>query len=439
MPLEPGYTKELILLQFDHRGPFLEEFCGIKGRAPNQMEARLAASYKDIVYDGWKKAMLLAGAKDKTAVLVDAFLGQRCLEEAQGRDFMRALPVERPGMAEFDFDQGAKYPRQLDQFAPTFVKAQVRFNVESDKGLLQRQADRLKSLTEFLRQSSRRLLLELVVSPTGAQLEACGGNRARFEQERRPSLAAAAIATLQNARVEPDVWKLEPAEKPDDLKTLCAAARAGTRAKIGVVLTARGNSVEEIKSWMPTGDRIPGIIGFAIGKPVYGEALLLFRDRKHPREAAVEMVAKRFKEWLDAWNAVRMLSRPPGAGTGVVGKASRSPAVGPASGVRPITGVHPPAGKPASARPAPAAAAPAVSAVAQSPASPNAAPPPSQGSVPARAAGAPAGTSPLPLTEPRPPEGPEKPKTVAAAGTGIQPSSPSEGADPPSPAGPGTP
>ncbi|KAF0244490.1 MAG: hypothetical protein FD180_2451 [Planctomycetota bacterium] len=325
---ELGYAKELLVLPFDHRSSFLDKLLGIKGRQPNQVEARLVASYKDIVYDGFKKALFLGVPKDKAAVLVDEQFGQRCLEDAKMRgDFAFCMPVEKSGQDEFDFEFGVKYAAHIEKFAPTFTKVLVRYNVEANYDVNKRQAERLKTLSDYLKHVSRKFMFELLVPPTPLQLEECGGDVNRYDVEKRPALMVAAIKALQAAKVEPDVWKLEGLATAEAAKAVCDAARTGGRMKVGVIVLGRGESAEKVKEWLQVGARVAGVIGFAVGRTVFWDALALFKDRKHPREVAVELIAKNYKALADLWVESRGVSRPPRVGTGTTGVISRVPSV----------------------------------------------------------------------------------------------------------------
>lgn len=61
-PQTLGYQSEICILAFDHRGSFMSKLFGIKDRAP-AAETLEIASYKDIVYEGFKKALPRASLK----------------------------------------------------------------------------------------------------------------------------------------------------------------------------------------------------------------------------------------------------------------------------------------------------------------------------------------------------------------------------------------
>ena len=123
---------ELFILPFDHRGSFQEKLFGIKGRAPTPSETQEIASYKSIIYDGFRKAIAAGVPKANAGILVDEQFGTKILESARADGFMTACPAEKSGQDEFDFEYGDDFGAHIQKFHPTFVKVLVRYNPESD-------------------------------------------------------------------------------------------------------------------------------------------------------------------------------------------------------------------------------------------------------------------------------------------------------------------
>ena len=51
-----GYSNELYILAFDHRGTLTKGLLGVEGRPPNEEEASRVSSMKDIIFDGFIEA-----------------------------------------------------------------------------------------------------------------------------------------------------------------------------------------------------------------------------------------------------------------------------------------------------------------------------------------------------------------------------------------------
>ena len=54
------------------------------------------------------------------------------LRDAKKEGFTFAMPVEKSGQDEFDFDYGEDFAKHIETFDPSFVKVLVRYNPESD-------------------------------------------------------------------------------------------------------------------------------------------------------------------------------------------------------------------------------------------------------------------------------------------------------------------
>ena len=97
--------------------------------------------------------------KEIAGLLVDEEFGSAVLREAKKNGLTFAMPVEKSGQEEFDFEYGENYAKHIEEFDPTFVKVLVRYNPESDATLNKRQLQRLKKLSDYLAQKKETLPL----------------------------------------------------------------------------------------------------------------------------------------------------------------------------------------------------------------------------------------------------------------------------------------
>jgi 5-dehydro-2-deoxygluconokinase len=112
------------------------------------------------------------------------------------------------------------------------------------------------------------------------------------------------IRQIQDGSVEPAIWKLEGVENPEDAKSIVKQAQAGGR-KVGVITLGRGESKEKVKEWLAVGAKIPGIIGFAVGRTIFWDPLVEFNAKKIDRQAAVEKIAQCYIEFVELWQNER--------------------------------------------------------------------------------------------------------------------------------------
>ncbi|MFH1056880.1 MAG: DUF2090 domain-containing protein [Candidatus Micrarchaeota archaeon] len=291
--------EELLILPFDHRGSLLEKLLGVKGREPTHEEITRVKELKKIVYDGFKLSLEKGVPKEKTGILVDEQFGAEILGDAHANGITTACSVEKSGQDEFDFEY-ADWEMHVQRVNPTFAKVLVRLNPEGDGELNERQLRRLKTLNDFLKKTNRGFLFELLVPATQKQLQEAGGAKEAFDLKTRPALMVRAMRQIQDFGIEPDVWKLEGVDRKEDAEALVGQAKAGGR-KAGIITLGRGENKEKVREWLTVGAKIRGIIGFAVGRTIFWDALKGFHAGSLSREQAVEMVAENYKEFVDLW------------------------------------------------------------------------------------------------------------------------------------------
>jgi len=273
---------------------------GWKGSLTSEQTAQISAA-KQVIYDGFKLALNSGVPKEKAGILVDEQFGAAILRDASEQGYATACPAEKSGQEEFDFEYGENFAQHIELFQPTFCKVLVRYNPEGDEALNRRQAARLKRLSDYLSSSKSRsaLMFELLVPAEKAQLEKLKGDKKTYDLELRPRLMVQAIGQLQDAQVEPDVWKIEGLDRREDCAKVVAAARRGGRSKVGCIILGRGEDETKVREWLTTAAGVPGFIGFAVGRTDFWEPLVNWRDKKATREDAVARVARRYREFVD--------------------------------------------------------------------------------------------------------------------------------------------
>lgn len=300
-----GYDQPLYVLPFDHRGSFETKMFGWEGVLTAQQTAEIAAA-KQVIYDGFKTAVAAGVPKGKAGILVDEQFGAAILRDAAANGFITACPAEKSGQDEFDFEYGADFAKHIEAFHPTFCKVLVRYNPEGEPALNERQVARLKQLSDYLhRKSQSRFMFELLVPAEKVQLERFGSDKNAYDLELRPRLMVQAIEEMQDAGVEPDVWKVEGLDRREDCEKTVAAARNGGRDEVGCIVLGRGEDDRKVHAWLATAAGVQGFIGFAVGRTDFWEPLVNFRAKKTTREAAVAEIARRYREFASIFEHAR--------------------------------------------------------------------------------------------------------------------------------------
>ncbi len=314
----PGYTKPLYILPFDHRASFESGMFGWTGTLRAEQAARIAAA-KRVIYDGFVAAVAGGVSKENAGILVDERFGAGILRDARRGGYITCVPAEKSGQDEFDFEFGEEFARHIEEFAPTFCKVLVRYNPEGDAAMNRRQAARLRRLSEYLENSPSKYMFELLVPATPRQLKDVGADARAYDHELRPALMVRAIRDLQDAEVEPDVWKVEGLERREDYGRIAAAARRDGRHDVGCIVLGRGENEQHVRAWLATAAAVPGFIGFAVGRTTFWDPLIALRDEKISRDAAVAEIARRYRKWVDIFEQARATTHRsdiPRAGSG---------------------------------------------------------------------------------------------------------------------------
>jgi len=295
-----GFEQPLYILPFDHRGSFQKKMFGWDGELSPQQTAEIAAA-KRVIFDAFKQAVRSGAPKQKAGILVDEQFGAAILRDAIAEGYSTCCPAEKSGQDEFDFEYGEDFGKHIEAFHPTFSKVLVRYNPEGSPALNRRQSARLKLLSEYLHSnaSKSRFMFELLVPAEKAQLDQLQGDKKAYDRQLRPRLMAQAIQQLQDAGVEPDVWKIEGLEGREDCEKVVAAARRGGRNQVSCIVLGRGEDDKKVREWLTTASSVPGFIGFAVGRTSFWDPLVDWRSQKITRDAAVAEIARRYQQFVE--------------------------------------------------------------------------------------------------------------------------------------------
>jgi myo-inositol catabolism protein IolC len=305
-----GYDRPLYILPFDHRGSFQAKMFGWQSPLSEAQTSEISGA-KQIIYDGFKSALAAGVPKQRAGILVDEQFGAAILRDAASNNAVTACPAEKSGQEEFDFEYGEDFARHIEAFEPTFCKVLVRYNPQGDRALNERQTARLKRLSDCLADKNRsRFMFELLVPPEKTQLDKLKGDKKVYDRELRPRLMVEAIHELQNAGVEPDLWKIEGLDRRDDCEEIVTAARIAGRDRVSCIVLGRGEDDQKVRNWLAVAASVPGFIGFAVGRTTFWDPLIAWRSKKATREQTVAEIAGRYREFVDLFEQVDLHPTP---------------------------------------------------------------------------------------------------------------------------------
>ena len=306
-----GYSGKLYILAFDHRGSFQKKMFGIEGD-PTPEQTEQIADAKHLIFEGLLKATEQGVDPHATGCLVDEQFGApgQIPDQATEKGLLLAMPVEKSGQNEFDFEYGDDFGAHIEQFDPDFSKVLVRYNPDGDSELNRRQTERLRRLADWLHEHDRKFLFELHVPAEPAQLEQVGGDADRYDAELRPELMRRTIVEFQDAGVEADIWKIEGIDTREDCERIAETCRRDGRDGVICVVLGRGADDAKVDHWLRQGAPVGGYAGFAIGRTIWWDALKGFLDGNIEREDATAQIAEKYLRFVQVYRDATRAQAP---------------------------------------------------------------------------------------------------------------------------------
>jgi myo-inositol catabolism protein IolC len=299
-----GYQNDLYVLPFDHRASYIKGMFNFAHPLDAKQQAIVEDS-KQVIYEGFLQGTTQGVPRSAAAILVDEEFGTQILHLAHEKNYMTALSVEKSGSDEFQFEYGERFAEHIETFDPTFAKVLVRYNPEDDAEMNRRQCERLEKLSDYCVRTNRLFMFELLMPPTEAQLKSVRGDKDTYDLERRPQLMLDAIAALQDAGVEPSIWKIEGLDRREDCLRIVAAVRRNGRDHVNCIVLGRGADEKKVIAWLETAASVEGFTGFAVGRTTFYDAVADYEAKKATREQAVQRIAERYAGWVKAFENAR--------------------------------------------------------------------------------------------------------------------------------------
>ena len=296
-----GYSQDLYILAFDHRGTITKGLLGVEGREPTQDEANKVSEMKEIIFDGFLKANEYGITGGDPAILVDETFGLEVQQKAKEMNIKFAAPVEKSGQKVFDFEYGDQFGEKINEVGADFVKILVRWNPDDEEEIRETQGNRIKELSDWLTENDKKFLLEFLVPATEEQLASVENDQARYDSEIRPKLAVKVVEEMRERGADPDIWKIEGLDTSEDCEKVAHAIRTGNREDVIAVVLGRGASDEKVNEWLRAGSSVEGYKGFAIGRSIFWDALKGFHEGEKSREEAVEEIAQSYLGFLSVY------------------------------------------------------------------------------------------------------------------------------------------
>ena len=186
-----GYDGKLYILAFDHRGSFQKKMFGIEGD-PTPEQTDTIADAKHLIFEGLLKATEEGVDPHATGCLVDEQFGapKRIPEEAKERGLLLAMPVEKSGQNEFDFEYGDEFGEHIEKFDPDFSKVLVRYNPEGDAEMNRAPGREAEAARRLAPRARPQVPVRAAGPGRAGPAREVGGDEERYDRELRPELDA---------------------------------------------------------------------------------------------------------------------------------------------------------------------------------------------------------------------------------------------------------
>lgn len=287
--LEP--RKNLFILPFDHYSAFTDLFNDESDSLSENVKKQVA-ELKMIVYRGFLKSWEFGLPKEQSAIIVDELFGSEVLQAAARDDVAVCLGIEKHNTAEFDFFYGDDWAHNIKRFQPAIVKALLKYNPADSLELKQRQAARLKQLSDWCDQEAYSFMLEPLIPPSSEQLKAVGGDKEKYDQEIRPGLAKIMLTELYEFKIKPDIWKLEGCLRVNDCLSLFDKVRELGGSQANIIMLGRNQPLALVENQLKAA-ALGGWFGFAVGRTVWYEPLRQYVKDGHLTKA-IDDIANNF-------------------------------------------------------------------------------------------------------------------------------------------------
>lgn len=291
-----GYTQNLCILPFDHRSYF-EKLLGFSEPLSSEQVAEIT-TYKKIIYAGYEKSLELGVRIEDSAILVDDVFGKDILIDALSKKYTVLQSTEVSGIDHFEFEH-PDWQERIHTIRPTFVKALVRYNPAGNLTLNKQSLENLELLSSFAHEHGYKFLIEPLIPATPEQLVEVHDNQHSYDTNLRPHLTVQMIHEMYAHGIEPDVWKIEGLFTSNDYALVQQAVTQDGRDHVGIVCLGRNETDETVALWITEGKKVSRVIGFAVGRTVFLDALMEYKNKNMNYDETVVAIAQRFKYFYD--------------------------------------------------------------------------------------------------------------------------------------------
>lgn len=267
--MNPSYQAPLYLLPFDHRHCYVAGMFRFTPPLTTEQHGALVDG-KHAISDGNQRALDNEVPVNRAAIIIDKQFSTGTVRDAVRKSDATTVSTEKNGSLEVDFENGDAFAKHVDAFQPGSARILLRYHPEDDSALNMRQTMRLKQLADYCRAVGQPFMVELLVPAR------------RFRQNR----TVEAICVIQDAGVEPDTWKVEGVDCPEDGERDVTAAEREGRDAVGSSVLGRRDDANDVVHWFEAA-AVPRFVGFAVERTTFWNAVTDFMKARVTRAEGV--------------------------------------------------------------------------------------------------------------------------------------------------------
>src|SRR4030088_2939154 len=114
-----------------------------------------------------------------------------------------------------------------------------------------------------------------------------------------------AMAEIQDAGIEVDVWKIEGVDRRSDCEMLVTQARTGGRDGVVCVVLGRGADDAKVDHWLAPAAPVAAFVVFAIGRSIWWDPLKAYVDGKIERSAGARRIAEKYLHFVSVYERAK--------------------------------------------------------------------------------------------------------------------------------------
>lgn len=275
----PTQWDELCVMAFDHRIQFVD-----MARAAN-VDISCIPYLKKLIFRASQEVAQEANLTGKAGLLCDSTFGQDVLNDATGRGWWIARPIELPASRPLCLEHGNIGSQLVSWPKEHIVKCLVFFHPDDNHPLRLEQEKTVAEVYSACCQSGHELLLEVILPA---------------DMERNDELYLRAMQRFYNLGILPDWWKLPPlkANKWDEVNALIQARDPYCH---GVVILGLDTSQAELQAGFNAAAGKSIVKGFAVGRTLFGAPSSDWMQGKLDDEALVQKIKANYHSLISLW------------------------------------------------------------------------------------------------------------------------------------------